>query len=329
METAQILGSLDEIDRKILFELDRDSRQSVAELSRKLALGRDRINYRIKKLQTSKILRGFSTAINPYRFGLVVYKTYLKLENNKRRIGHMLADLERHKHVTWMAECDGRWDLMFSILAKDPQQFHSLQEKILFDFSDIITDVHVYTVVHALCFRKSYLLEERSDHFVFGGPPEQHKLDRIDFNILKLLSEDSRTPIKKIAAVLGSTAMVVQYRIKKLEELGIIIGYRVDLDLSSLGMMFFKAQLDLASFGRHDQEELLEYCKNDPHITYYIRQMGECLVEIELEVADFQQYNAIIDDLRERFCKFIRSVESSSVREQSFKWIPFDSPEDM
>ena len=51
---------LDNLDRKILYYLDLNSRQSVSDLSRRLKHGRDRIHYRIERLIKEEIIKKFS-----------------------------------------------------------------------------------------------------------------------------------------------------------------------------------------------------------------------------------------------------------------------------
>ena len=315
---------LSQIDRDILCELDHDSRQSVAELSRKLRFGRERLAYRIKKLEERGIIRRFTTSVNPYKFGLIVYKTYLQLESNKKRLGAFLDYLNNHSRVYWFAECVGTWDLMFAISSKNPKEFHTIQSEILSRFRDIIVGFSVYTIVEASFFRKAYLRGFGSASFPFGGEPSNHALTELDFNILKVLSQNSRLTAIEIADQIHSSPAMVRRRIQRLEELQIIVGYRVELDLEKLGMSFMKAQLHLRNYDARIEEELKEYCKANPHIILYIQQIGDCRVELEFEVHDHLQFNGFIDEVREKFSRYIRRVDSIMIRKETYKWMPID-----
>lgn len=312
------------IDRKILYELDHNSRQPLSILAKKLRLGRDRLKYRINRLQKNGIIKKFTVVTNPYKIGLTVYKTYLKIENNKKRINEMISFLDKHPRVYWIAECDGTWDLIFSTFARTPKEFHEIQDNILSKFSDIVIEFNVYTLVDVWFFRKNYLLNKGTDYFFFGGQPENNKPKKIDFEILKLLSQDARMNVVDIARKLKTTAMIVKYRIKKLEKLGIIEGYRIDIDLSKINMTFFKAQLYLKNYDVALEKKLREYCKLNVNITYYIKQIGDCKLELEIEVKDYKQFNNIINEIRERFSKLIRNVDSIIINKEYFKWIPYD-----
>ncbi|HFK1428858.1 Lrp/AsnC family transcriptional regulator [Bacillus paranthracis] len=60
---------MDKIDRKIIEFLQIDGRMTVLQLSKELNLSRPAINERIKKLQDSNVIQGFTTKISPEAIG--------------------------------------------------------------------------------------------------------------------------------------------------------------------------------------------------------------------------------------------------------------------
>jgi Lrp/AsnC family leucine-responsive transcriptional regulator len=63
-------SSIDQIDRKILDELSRDGRVSVAELSRRVNLSKTPCQARIKRLEEQGYILGYRAVIDPKRLGL-------------------------------------------------------------------------------------------------------------------------------------------------------------------------------------------------------------------------------------------------------------------
>lgn len=316
------MDALDSLDRKLLHELDCNSRQPLSRMSKKLRQGRDRIDYRVKRLVELGVVRKFTIVVNPYKMGLTTYKTYLKLENNRARLKELFSYLHKHQRIYWYAECSGRWDVIFSTFAENPFEFQTLQDAILSKFSDIIHAFDVFTVVNIWMFRKSYLVDRGSEAFFLGGPPVKAALDRLDYEILKELSLDARTRSVDIAKKFKTTPNIIRYRIEQLEKSGVILGYRVEVDLAKLKMTFFKAQIYLRDYSDSLANELKLYCAKHPNITYYIEQIGACKVELELEVSDYRQYYDIVDELSSKFAKLIRNVETNLIHTEEFKWIP-------
>jgi DNA-binding Lrp family transcriptional regulator len=326
MTNTDSIAKLDDIDRQLLHRLDRNSRCSIAELSRAMNLGRDRITYRLERLYSSGVLKACTTTINPYQFGVIVYKTYLQVENNPPRIAQFLKFLSEHPRVYWLAECDGRWNVMIAVFARTPKEFHSIQDDILSQFSDIIIGLAVYTLIDVWNFRKRYFIGNATGNewFFFGGPPGVSALDEIDFNVLRIMASNARIPTREIARQLDTTPTVIDYRIRKLEERGIILGYRTEIDLGRVGMTFFKTQLYLSTFDPREEDRILDFCKLNSHVATFIKQIGDCKVELELEVTDYYQLNRILDELRQRFPRLIRNIEVVMIKNQHFRWVPFD-----
>lgn len=55
------------------------------------------------------------------------------------------------------------------------------------------------------------------------------RLDELDLGILRLLRGDARLSYRRIATQLGSTTPTVSARVRRLEQLGVIRGYRAEL----------------------------------------------------------------------------------------------------
>ncbi len=321
------MGNLKHVDREILYNLDYNSRQSAAELGRTLHMSRERATYRIHRLVQHGIIQGFTTAINPYKFGLMIHKTYLQLENNRPRIKRFIEHLTKHPRVMWHAEASGGWDLMFATYGREPYEFHDIQGEILTKFSDIIIGLSVYTIIDAMFFPRNYLLGFGSGSYHFGGRPERHALSPLDLKLLKLLSVNSRIGLSELAELTGSTPIVVRGRIEKLEDLGIIVGYRIESSPHWFGLHSYKAQLHFRNYDVRGQEEIKEYCKMHPNIILYVKQLGDCMVELELEVPSNEALDQITSEVRERFSKYVRRVDSIRVQAQYHRWMPPDLEE--
>ncbi len=67
-------------------------------------------------------------------------------------------------------------------------------------------------------------------------PEDLHALDRYDVAILRELAEDGRMPVTELARRVGLTKTPVQARVKRLEDAGVIAGYRAVLNPIRMGM---------------------------------------------------------------------------------------------
>src|SRR3989344_4558251 len=74
-------ASLDAKDRKILYELDINSRQASSKIAKKVGLSKQVVNFRIKRLIKEKLISFFYTVIDISKLGFAVHKIFLRLQN--------------------------------------------------------------------------------------------------------------------------------------------------------------------------------------------------------------------------------------------------------
>ena len=80
-------------------------------------------------------------------------------------------------------------------------------------------------------------------------------LDEIDRKIIKLLQADAKISAKEISKTTGSPITTIYSRIKRLEETGVIKGYRAILDDKKLGFTSTAFVLATADLSKVDLEE--------------------------------------------------------------------------
>lgn len=315
--------SIDNVDKKILYELDCNSRQPSSKIAKKLRISRDVVNYRIKKLVDSGIITKFIAIVNPIKFGYYTFKTYLKLENKKDRIDNFVQFLCKDKFVWWVATCDGKWDLIFAIFAKDVVDAYNKELELLKNFHDIIISKENTTMVDLKIYRKGYLANKSYKTMFYAGKPDDQKLKEEELELLKLIANNARMPIVEMAKLLKSTPMKVIYKLKDFEKRGIVLGYRLLVDLNNLNKEFFKNFIYLKNLTPERENSLITFCSRHHNIVYYIRGIGSWQLELEFEVDSFQHYNKIMDEIRERFSDIIRNVEFILVKkEYKYIWMP-------
>ena len=91
-------------------------------------------------------------------------------------------------------------------------------------------------------------------------------LDQIDWKILKELQEDGRVSYAALGRTVGLTTPAVIERVRKLEDAGIITGYRAEIDTAKVGLpitAFIRMSISGVDYSRiitvaRDSVEILE-----------------------------------------------------------------------
>ncbi|MFP3202972.1 MAG: Lrp/AsnC family transcriptional regulator [Sulfolobus sp.] len=82
------------------------------------------------------------------------------------------------------------------------------------------------------------------------------QLDEIDLKILRIIQNNSKYPLEKIAEEVKIPKSTVAYRIKKLEKIGVIKGYFTYIDPSSLNIDYLVITMVRAKYGKDYHESL-------------------------------------------------------------------------
>jgi DNA-binding Lrp family transcriptional regulator len=299
---------VDKIDRKILSELDKNCRIPITTLSKLVKKSRQAVEYRITQMQRRGIITSFNTSFNPHKIGYKLYKIYLKIRNIPEEKQKLFDYLKSSGIVYWMGECSGRWDLIFGVFLKDDYEFFHMKNDLLSKFQKIIVEEYGDSLLDVKQYSKMYFTNEIVPPTMFAGAIVQNELDTIDYAILGKVVNNARIPINSLAKEVNSTPTIVRGKLKKLEQKGIIIQYRIGIDLNRLGLELYKIIIKLDKYTIEDERRLLEYMSKIPNIHYFIRNLWQ--IEPEIVVNNYQEYYDIVENLKKEFPFVIRTVDS-------------------
>ena len=123
------------------------------------------------------------------------------------------------------------------------------------------------------------------------------KLDETDRKIIEILQEDGRISMKDLGKLIGLTSPAVSERIKRLENCGIISGYKAIINPDALGRNI-KAFIHISLPGSQIYAEFLENAKNDPRIVECHHITGDDCSLLKVLVSDMQELESVIDSIK-------------------------------
>ncbi|WP_178412716.1 AsnC family transcriptional regulator [Peptostreptococcaceae bacterium] len=123
------------------------------------------------------------------------------------------------------------------------------------------------------------------------------KLDETDRKIIEILQEDGRISMKDLGKLIGLTSPAVSERIKRLENCGIISGYKAIINPDALGRNI-KAFIHISLPGSQSYAEFLENAKNDPRIVECHHITGDDCSLLKVLVSDMQELESVIDSIK-------------------------------
>jgi len=299
---------VDKADRRILAELDKNCRIPSSKIAKMVHKSRHSVEYRINQLRKKGVITSFNASFNPHKMGYKLYKIYLKLKNIPGTKKKMFDYLKSSGIVYWMGECSGKWDLIFGIFSKNDYGFFEFKNEFISKFNKIIVEEKWDILLDVKQYPKMYFTDELVDPTTFAGEIVQNELDELDYAVLGEIVNNGSVPINNLADRIKSTPVIVKNRLRKMEENGIIIQYRIGIDLNVLGLELYKAIIILEKYNKEDEKRFLNYVSNLPNTHYLIRNLGQ--IELEFVVENYQEYYRIIEDLKKAFPEVIRTVDS-------------------
>ncbi len=301
--------TLDEWDRKILYELDKDASVPLKSLSRAVGRSKEFVHYRIRRLEKEKVINGYTAIVDMSKLGYFTFRVYLKFQNaDDARITEMVDYLKQEEHVWTIAELHGKWDYAFFLGIKKIQEFHKIWKGFLLVFKENVKEnkIAIYSPVHN--FNKRFFMKEGTQvvEKVIGTGSEG-KVDELDMRIIKTWGVDVRQSSAEVAHKLKTSPMTIANRIKVLKEKRIIAGCKIDIDQVKLGYQGYRVDLYLNKTDRRN--EIFSYCRNHSNIYQINDSIGGADFEFEIIVKDLEELLGIMNDMLVKFKGTIASYE--------------------
>ncbi|AZH29576.1 MULTISPECIES: Lrp/AsnC family transcriptional regulator [Paenibacillus] len=123
------------------------------------------------------------------------------------------------------------------------------------------------------------------------------ELDNIDFQILRLLSKNSRIQWKDLGEQIHLTGQAVGNRIKKLEERGVIKAYSLTVDEMKLGLTYTAFVIIYMKTANH--ESFIRLMNNRNEVVEVHRVSGEGCYHLKIKVNSQEQLNLFLDTILE------------------------------
>jgi len=314
-------------DRKILYQLDIDSRQSYSQIAKKVGLSKTVLVYRINRLKEKGVIRKFYTVIDSYRLGYLATRFHYLYQYVKPEIKKEIIDyFTKYKYSMLVASVQGYFDLSVILWVRDISEFYRFWEETQNKYGYYLQDQVFTFYLNEVHYRPSYLLlddykkSERTKLEFYGGG-KKVKIDNSDIQIMNEIARNARMPLTDIANKLNSSSTMINYRIKKLIKLGIIQGFRTEIDISKLGYHAFKVYIFLKEF-KH-RSEIINYVKFNPNLVCIDTTTGETHLELEFHLENIGQLYQIMQDLIKKFPNVIRNYKSVSlVKRHKYRYMP-------
>jgi Lrp/AsnC family transcriptional regulator for asnA, asnC and gidA len=122
-------GGLDDIDRRILKILQRNSRTPLREISKEVGLAESTIYERIKKLKEKGIIKKFTVILDPNSLGFNVL-SFILIKTKAGMYSHVAEEIKKYPEICEVYETTGDYDMVVKIRTKSSTELNEFLDRI-------------------------------------------------------------------------------------------------------------------------------------------------------------------------------------------------------
>lgn len=302
---------IDERDKKILAELDRNARQTDSEIAKKIGISKQLVNYRIQKLVERGIIMNFYTLVDLGNFNLDSYYLFIQLENiNTEQEKTILRKINSLDSVGWLVSGTGRWDAVILINADSILNFEKALNQILTLCGNHLHEYLFTTLITAEHLNYKFLTNVNIPSVKQTEKARKIKLDKIDKKILQIISQNARIPITELSDKANIPIHVASYHLKQLIKNRVIEGFKPKLDINKLGYQWHLLLIQFHKLNEQRKAQFLEFCKNHPSIYYVTNTLGNYNSMLDIHVKSVEEFKKVLLDIKDKFSDIIKVYES-------------------
>ena len=289
--------NLDLKDRKILYHLDLNCRQSNAQIGKKVGLSKQVVDYRIKRMEEEGIIENYWTAIDTFKLGYQVLRIYLNFQDVNNEIKNKIIEhFINYKYIWSVASKKGPFDFSVVLWVNNINEFYHFWKKTLLIFEKYFVNHSVSIYIQSCNYIKSFLLPDvniKSNRKMYETicTGKTVTIDEIDLKILNEIAVNARVPFINLAKKFNCSSQAVNYRIKNLIKNNIIQAFRINIDYSKLGFHNYKLDIYLKKYSQRDS--IINHLEKKSNMLVLNVAVGWADIEPELVVKNIDELNEI------------------------------------
>jgi len=315
---------LDKRDLHILHELDKNPDINTNQLAKKVSISRQAAAYRLKKLLSQNTIYAFYTLINTTKLGFFVFRVHIRLKNiTREQYVNFSKKLFAETPAYWVAFVSGSFDVIYDVFAKNPFEYKNLILKIIEENKEIIQSYESFIILEMRLFQYGSFIKDQHNkkEYTLFDCFDNVKIDDTDKKILEILKSDCRIPYNTIGKKINLSRNAVKYRIKSLEKIGVICGYKIFIDFSQLNRFSYKIFIRYNNKKRHEEKMLLNFICQSSGALAALKLFGKWDLDIEIQKESIKLLQEFIMELRK--FEIVEDYEIVQIIEElGFNWYP-------
>ncbi|MBI5390179.1 Lrp/AsnC family transcriptional regulator [Candidatus Woesearchaeota archaeon] len=290
---------LDKKDSSILTALAANARMPLTQLSKRVGLSREVVDYRLKQLVKKGIVQSFCTETDVMRLGYTKYVVYLEIIGvDEKREAEIIDFVRKDAFTSWVVTTPGKWSIIFDVYAQTITDLDEKMGELKKSIGRNLGKQELATIKHYEHFHEKPWGLINQQKAKKNAPTNKGSIDDTDLRILHLLSNNARTEYVQLSEKLKLTPEAISRRIRRLEHEGVIKAFYLVIDLNKLGFDHYNIQLLLNNAASEEQKRLTKYLSNHPQVTFIYEPISGWDLECGVIMKGAKELHDFIRELR-------------------------------
>jgi len=203
--------------------------------------------------------------------------------------------------------------MIIGFLVRNINEFDMEVQNLMNRFSQHIQEKAMTTTLYLAHHLREFLSDSETREMkrviYHTSADKQTGVDETDLEIIRIMTNNGRMPVREIAKRLHTTPRVIQYRMRRMEKENIILAHKVHLDPKKMGNIFCKAIIYLRPSTKERLNEFVNYCSSLPDAVWPQRVMGTWDFELDFEIESYDRFQGVLFDIKEKFSDIVQSHE--------------------
>jgi DNA-binding Lrp family transcriptional regulator len=295
---------------QVLAALNKLGAAPVQQLAECAGLKPHSVRYVLQSMVDRKAIEPVS-AINMHAIGLKSYMLYFSIKAatpaEEERAAQAAA---AHQNVSWVAELSGDYQFGMQVLAPSvPDALKIIGEirnsmAVTWFRKAFIEGLELY-VWPLKYFAKGEL---PANILCYRSVPTLYEMDGLDHQILRAKAEDPYSGDAGIARACGAAVNTVTYRIKKMEDAGVITGHCYTPLWGKLQLIQYKIVVNLRAIDAAVHASLLDFARRSEYCIFALACVGAWDFEFNIFTSRADEERAFTGQLWREFGDYLDAV---------------------
>jgi len=313
---------LDQIDKKILFEIDKDPTIEIGNLAKKIKTTVDNVSLKLSKLFKTGIIKYSMPIVNLDKLGFNIFLFHIKI-NDFKKIKNTIEVFVANENIAWSVETTKKDILLGALFAKSANQCNEILISITQIIGNSINEIKTSLVYEKYVLGQRYLIiEDKITDFMFDNSRiaydgvENDFLSEVERNVLLNIRELKSNSLNNIAEHTNYNLIQINQLIGDLKRRDIITKFQPVFDVKKMGYRWFLISLKTVFLTKKMKNQFIQHLHSITKIVHINCMLGTWDINFEVHLKKEKEIDLILTSIEEKFPNLISQKDVQEILEE-------------